>query len=132
MTYRDWMRGLAMLAIAYVFLVAASLAAFSSGRIVPINSWCKSPDVFKNAIAAFVDGGQDAMHELLVSAQAENMCIRLKDPMHITFEVGEVVARYKEGWEGPEIVISGTLSTGETVYIWRDMADEGLYFGQGT
>ncbi|RMF05030.1 MAG: hypothetical protein D6773_05605 [Alphaproteobacteria bacterium] len=85
-----------------------------------IDRFCKTPDVYHEILAAFVESGPMAAAKVSREAKANGICVKLPLGAAVRFEGREIVKRYAKGLDGPEVVISGTLPTGMTVFIWVD------------
>ena len=104
--------GTAMLLSSAVFSLAGD-----AYRVVPIQTYCHTPDVFDEAVKRSNAGG-DALGYLR-GELASGACERGR----FFFKPQAVAREYRDGVDGAEMVLTGILPSGKTVYIWINSSD---------
>jgi len=103
------------------------LCGAAQAEPVIIDRFCKTPAIYHEILAAFVERGPAAAALVSREAKAAGVCVRLPRGTGVLFDGKQIVRRYKAGLNGPEVVIEGTLPSGRNVYIWVDKKNARLF-----
>lgn len=79
MTLRQILVSQAVMVVLLILFMGSAMA----GRTVPVQSWCKSPDVFKRIIAAHVEKGMASAIQVLKEARDMSVCVILPDGVRL-------------------------------------------------
>ena len=104
-----------------LFIAAGLFVAHAEDkyRVVPINAFCHTPDVFFETVNLSKSDG----HEMAIGYLNEHFKTKACKQGRFYFLPTGIERRLPEGAEGPEIVLRGQLPDGRTVYVWINESD---------